>query len=468
MRTALRTALAAALVAGVAATPVLATGSAFAAGTNPAPKAAAAPAAAQDTPVRTVQLGGGLSAAVYARGDQHPYYTADVISGGTVLGELKAGAGYPSQDTQVFAGYAVTLTSEGEVTAVAQDGTLVRTVQVAEGLSAMVYARGDQHPYYTATVVKDGTVLGELKAGAGYPSQDTQVFAGYSVTLTSEGEVTSFAANGTLVRTVQLAGGLSAKVYARGDQHRYFTADVVEGGTVLGELKAGAGYPPEDTQVFAGYAVTLTFEGEVTATAAPGTGAQGASASGGTGASAAKDKLGPCTVSTTVSIGAGTAAELFMTRQGPVAEFSAAGEDRVFAMVDRAHPSLPKSAGITARIVDPKSATPSLYTKVEGGTAKGSTRAFPKLPKGCAFEVPIETGTKGATGAKSATGAGTGLTTNTVQTSVIPQGGVAAGAEFTAEGDSTALIAAGAGAASLAAAGLGFVVLRRRAGADRV
>ena len=42
MRTALRTALAAALVAGVAATPVLAAGSAFAAGTNPAPKAAAA------------------------------------------------------------------------------------------------------------------------------------------------------------------------------------------------------------------------------------------------------------------------------------------------------------------------------------------------------------------------------------------------------------------------------------------
>lgn len=56
------------------------------------------------------------------------------------------------------------------------------------------------------------------------------------------------------------------------------------------------------------------------------------------------------------------------------------------------------------------------------------------------------------------------------QTSVIPRGGVAAGAEFGTEaagsqGGSTVLIAVGAGAASATAVGLGFVALRRRAAA---
>ncbi|WP_455352847.1 hypothetical protein [Streptomyces sp. SYSU K217416] len=61
---------------------------------------------------------------------------------------------------------------------------------------------------------------------------------------------------------------------------------------------------------------------------------------------------------------------------------------------------------------------------------------------------------------------GTGTTgTGTVQTTVVPKGAVAAGAEVAAGGNTTLLVASGAGLASLAAGGLGFAVLRRRVGA---
>ncbi|MEU5221027.1 hypothetical protein AB0G79_33170 [Streptomyces sp. NPDC020807] len=183
-----------------------------------------------------------------------------------------------------------------------------------------------------------------------------------------------------------------------------------------------------------------------------------------------------CTVTTTVSIGAGTEAELTMSPNGPTATFHDAGDDTpVFSKLDRKHPALPKDAGIIARIDNPFGATPTLYTKVEGGVgSKGGSQAFPKLPKGCTLN-PVTGGTTVPTGNNGNTGT-SGNTSNTGntgstgttggQTSVVPQGGVAAGAELgTSDTDSTVLYATGAGAASLAAAGLGFVVLRRRAGA---
>ncbi|MFE7806759.1 LPXTG cell wall anchor domain-containing protein [Streptomyces sp. NPDC057430] len=61
----------------------------------------------------------------------------------------------------------------------------------------------------------------------------------------------------------------------------------------------------------------------------------------------------------------------------------------------------------------------------------------------------------------------TAATTTTTQTTVVPRGGVAAGAEPNTGTDHTALLAAGAGAASLAAAGLGFVAFRRRTAGAR-
>ncbi|MER5207206.1 hypothetical protein [Streptomyces sp. NPDC002825] len=111
-------------------------------------------------------------------------------------------------------------------------------------------------------------------------------------------------------------------------------------------------------------------------------------------------------------------------------------------------------------IKDANTTTPKLGQRTQGGDTPYQWTAFPKLPKGCEKDA---TTTPSPSATTPAPAGSNGSTTNTGQTSVVPQGGVAAGAELGTEGDSTALIAAGAGAASLAAAGLGFVVLRRRA-----
>ncbi|MEV4436948.1 hypothetical protein [Streptomyces sp. NPDC049585] len=68
----------------------------------------------------------------------------------------------------------------------------------------------------------------------------------------------------------------------------------------------------------------------------------------------------------------------------------------------------------------------------------------------------------GATGVK-ANGGTTGVVSAAAQTKVMPQGGVAAGAEGVREGNDTALLAAGGALASVSAAGVAFAVLRRRA-----
>ncbi|MFF3758608.1 hypothetical protein [Streptomyces sp. NPDC002185] len=128
------------------------------------------------------------------------------------------------------------------------------------------------------------------------------------------------------------------------------------------------------------------------------------------------------------------------------------------ATVDRAHPA-DTGMGLTLKGAD--TVTPQLGQRTQGGDTPYAWTAFPKLPKGCEKDA---TPTPAPSVTTPASSGGTGITVNNGgQTSVVPKGGVAAGAEFAAEGDSTALIAVGAGAASLAAAGLGFVVLRRRA-----
>ncbi|MFE9536465.1 hypothetical protein [Streptomyces sp. NPDC006691] len=163
-----------------------------------------------------------------------------------------------------------------------------------------------------------------------------------------------------------------------------------------------------------------------------------------------------CAVSVTEGIGAGTDAILTMGTKGPSVTF--AGADGTPAprlgKLDRQHPKLPESAGIYAEILNPYSAAPKLKYKTQGGwTIPYSYHSFPKLPKGCVLE--------GAAAAKPAvnTAAQTGA-----QTTVVPKGAVAAGAEFKQGGtDKGALIAGGAAVA--AAGGLGFVVVRRRSAA---
>ncbi|WP_052499274.1 hypothetical protein [Streptomyces vietnamensis] len=471
MRTALRTALATALVAGVVATPVLAAGSAFAAGTTPAPTATATATAAaaevgvgagasEGTLVRTVQLAGGLSAKVYAKGDQHPYYTATVLKGGTVLGELKAGAGYPPKETKVFGGYAVTLDSEGNVTAAAVQhtgGTLVRTQTLIGGTIAKIYKVKEQN--YRAELFRDGHPVGVLEAiTRSVAGQDNGEF----FVLNPDGTTYNWVGN-IAPGTPGIYRLVDGTVVELGKKDGAFGLQKIDPAT-----DKGSGYiyvhGARKVYFFGKAVVVLEQDGQFSAyvpgsakQAAPkpyGMGGGGQPTSGPTAGPVVT--LGKCTVRQDIP---SVFALLTVTltndlEKGPKAVLKdEAGKPIV--TLDRAH-SADRGQGLT--IKGANTTTPQLGQRTQGGDTPYRWTAFPKLPKGCE---------KGAAVAASASAGNTGITTNTGQTSVIPRGGVAAGAEFAAEGDSTALIASGVGAASLAAAGLGFVVLRRRAAAAR-
>ncbi|KQX58993.1 MULTISPECIES: PT domain-containing protein [unclassified Streptomyces] len=163
------------------------------------------------------------------------------------------------------------------------------------------------------------------------------------------------------------------------------------------------------------------------------------------------ERTGECTVTQVVPSVFGLGWSVTLTndlRKGPKAVL-VDDNGEVAGTADRAHP-LDGHVGVTVKGAN--TLTPVLGQRTQGGDTPFRWTAFPKLPKGCGED------TAGTT-----TGAGdTDTTTHTGQTSVIPKGGVAAGAEFAPADDSTTLIAAGAGAAAVTAAGLGFVALRRR------
>ncbi|MFD9245225.1 hypothetical protein ACFV0D_25495 [Streptomyces sp. NPDC059556] len=479
MRTALRTAITTALVAGVALTPAVAAGTAFAAG-GPvtAGPAATSPASsgvrsADVKPSDEVPAEGGTDASDAVKTGKG----GKGAKGGTgTKGEKGAKAETGGRSEKGAEGVegatagSTAQTPEAGTAGASAQGTLVRTETLLTGTVARIYKVNAQN--HRAELFRDGHPVGVLeavtRAAAG---QDNGEF----FVLNPDGTTHNWAGNiaGPKPGTYRLADGTVVQLDRKDGR---FGLQLIENGK-------GRGYTyvtgVRSVWTFGRAVVVLEQDGQFAAYV-PGASKQGAPqpvAAGGTQTEPATGGstvvLGACTVSRTVTIGAGTEAELFMTRQGPLAEFSTAddnGEDQVFAMVDRAHPSLPKSVGFVGRIIDPKSATPSLFTQVEGGPgAKGATHAFPKLPKGCTIETApggTSNGTAG-TGAATGTGTGTGVTTHAGQTSVIPKGAVAAGAELGTEDDGTALLAAGAGA-SLAAAGLGFVVRRRRHAAARV
>ncbi|MER7725335.1 hypothetical protein [Streptomyces sp. NPDC096323] len=280
---------------------------------------------------------------------------------------------------------------------------------------------------------------------------------------------------GTLIRTDALKGGLTAKVYKHGDQHIYYTATVLDGAKELGVLTAGGGYASEDSKVFGnGVKVTLDLTGAVTSVVDAGSDGQG--------------PVTPveCVATVTKSIGAGTLAELSTGPSGPSVVFQGS-DGKVVGQLSRLHPKLPASAGFLGEIINPSSTAPQLRTNMEGGGHPASVTDFPKLPKGCSFTYTTTSGTGSSANGSSGTGSsangssgtgssangtsGTGSSANgssangtetqTSQTSVVPKGSVAAGAEIEQNG-SPVLIAVG-GAAAVGAAGLGFVLMRRRA-----
>ncbi|MFE9633746.1 hypothetical protein [Streptomyces sp. NPDC006463] len=163
-------------------------------------------------------------------------------------------------------------------------------------------------------------------------------------------------------------------------------------------------------------------------------------------------------------MGGGMRAELRVTENGPQASLIADPDGRAFATLYRTEPSLPESAGIIARIVNPSSATPVFEWKTEGGNSTVGRTSFPAFPKGCKPNYKF-TDDKPVT--KPTTPAPTKPQT-AGQTTVVPKGPVAAGAELPAETASgaggTATMAAGAGLiAAFGALGASVVLRRRRA-----
>ncbi|MFB6583536.1 hypothetical protein, partial [Streptomyces sp. NPDC056402] len=118
-------------------------------------------------------------------------------------------------------------------------------------------------------------------------------------------------------------------------------------------------------------------------------------------------------------------------------------------------------------------AKPVFEWKTQGGDNVPSGFAnFPALPKGCTLEYKVteetpapkpepSTAKPGSSTAKPVTA--TNVSAQTVgQTTVVPQGSVAAGAEIASEDtDNSTTVAAGAGLLAVFAA-LGATVLRRR------
>ncbi|MFJ4780300.1 hypothetical protein [Streptomyces sp. NPDC088762] len=170
-----------------------------------------------------------------------------------------------------------------------------------------------------------------------------------------------------------------------------------------------------------------------------------------------------------VTLGAGLRAELWMTVDGPKADLYSSGEGGVWEKLDRTHPS--SGPGNTVRIVNPSGAEPLLEWQLEGATGPGRS-SFPDLQPACVrnYQLVESKTTTPPPAPKPSPSASTGSGTSSApkaqtagQTTVVPKGAVAAGAEIAAEDtDNATTVAAGAGLMAIFGALGASVVLRRR------
>lgn len=164
-------------------------------------------------------------------------------------------------------------------------------------------------------------------------------------------------------------------------------------------------------------------------------------------------------------MGAGVWAELRVTASGPVASVISDPQGRAFATLYRNEPSLPESAGIVARIVNPSSSKPVFEWKTQGGDMPLGRTSFPAFPEGCKPNYTFSDAAPSKPKPSASTPA-PAKTQTAGQTKVVPKGPVAAGAEIPAaaaeEADNSTTVAAGAGLVAVFGALGASVVLRRR------
>lgn len=323
--------------------------------------------------------------------------------------------------------------------------SLAATVLLPAG--AAFAADGATASPQAATPAPSGTPSTEV----GTPTSTTKPSTPATTAPTTAAPTSTEGPNGqqgpVLVKTVTLRGGLTAKVYKHTDQGDHYSATVLAKGKILGELRAGGSFGAQQSKVFNGFQVTLRADGSVTSVQDQGSDGQG--------------PVVPvrCVVTVTRNIGAGTEALMTLSPTGPSVAFRGAGETKLLPYtLNRLYPKLPASAGFQAEILGPNSTHPQLRTNMEGGGHPATVQDFPQLPRGCnPFYPSASTGSSGSTGSRATT---TG-STSADQTTVVPKGSVAAGYESTQDSDAPVLMAVG-GAAAASAAGIGFVVLRRR------
>ncbi|MFF0557044.1 hypothetical protein [Streptomyces sp. NPDC004266] len=416
MRTALRTAIATALVAGIAITaPALATGAAFAAdgpvavSTSEAKRAdtgagaGGTAGAAQGTLVRTETLHNGTVVKVYKLGPA--WYRAESFKNGRSIGTLETGnratAGNDNGDYLVLFADGRTLAWRGDLVSPAPLG---------------LYRLADGTVVELGKNPADGRFGFQLIDGAGKGR-------GFSYAYHPVRSVWTY---GKAVVVLEADGGFAAHVPGAAEQGKP---------EYLGKSTG----TPEATP-------SPTGPSKPAATRSPAPVISGPTA------------VGPCTVTEVIASSYGGGWTVTLTNdleKGPKAVLEDE-KGKVLDTVDRAHPG---PTGPGSKIVRADTRTPRFGQHTNGGdTAPYRWNDFPKLPENCGTTA---TPTAPATHAPQTDAQGG-------QTSVVPKGGVAAGADFgTVEQDNDdALLASSAGAA-LVVAGLGFTTLRRRRAAVR-
>ncbi|MCQ4212559.1 hypothetical protein [Streptomyces longispororuber] len=309
---------------------------------------------------------------------------------------------------------------------------LIKSTDLAEGFSAKVYSVGGNGA--EADIFKAGALVTTLKANG---STATTTTGGYVFQLTPDGQLTADQdSSGDRTQppvpggweskgTTDLGHGWTADVKVNASA-RTAKADIAQNGTAKGHLTA---YVDDATKKIDGYTFTLTSDGTVTAKK---------------DAKPAPDHRRQYVKTVRLADGVSVAKVYKLDTCHYQADVYAHGQRldtldannrTAYGQNNGLHVALKPNGNVTSWL-------DAAHKKTQ------HTKPAPQPHSGS------------GTGSNTGTGTGTGTRT-------LPQGGVKAGAEnvsaHTSGGtDSTPLIAAGAGAAAVGAAGLGFAMYRRK------
>ncbi|NEB80606.1 hypothetical protein G3I40_36165, partial [Streptomyces sp. SID14478] len=372
----------------------------------------------------TVNLGDGWTAKVDVNASARSA-RAQISQDGAAKGSLEA---YDGSKSTKLGGYTFTLTSDGTITAKKDtqppkpgDWVSKGTVNLGDGWTAKVDVNASARSA-RAQISQNGHAKGKLEA---YNGSKSTKLGGYTFTLTSDGTITAKkdakppVVGGWVTKgTTKFSDGWTAKVEVNASA-RSARAELAQHGKVKGHIKA---YNGSNSTKLGGYTFTLTSDGTITAKKVP----------------APKPTPGRTYVKT-VKLADGVS----------------------IAKVYKVGPSH-YQADIYAH--GKKLDTLDAHNKTAYGQNNGLHVAL--KPTGAVTSWLDGSGKHGTT---HQNGHGTAPHTTPRTTDggrTLPQGGVKAGAEnvtaHTSGSDETPLIAAGAGAAALGAAGLGFSIYRRK------